>query len=94
VPAENRVGLDNRRDFLQSLLAKLMAKLREGFAFAVAQPDAPCELVAQDAILCGEILVTQQQFLIDSPGDIRQQVLPVHRLSPEASTVHIASEYA
>src|SRR5215467_7971203 len=43
VPAENRVGLDNRRDFLQSLLAKPVAKLREGFAFAVAQPDAPCE---------------------------------------------------
>src|SRR5215813_12061185 len=44
VPAENRVGLDDRRHVLQSLLAKSVANLRQGRAFAVAQPDTPCEL--------------------------------------------------
>ena len=27
--------------------------------------------------------MAQQQFLIDGPGDIRQQVFPVHRLPPQ-----------
>jgi hypothetical protein len=60
VPAENGVGLDDRRHVLQSLLAQPVANIRQGLAFAVAQPDAPFELVAQDAILRHQVLVTQQ----------------------------------
>ena len=61
---------------------ELLAKLGQGFAFAIRQPQPARDLVAQDAILCHQILVTQQQFLINSPRDIRQQLFPVHHLSP------------
>jgi hypothetical protein len=57
VPAENRLGLDDRRHFLQSLLAQPVANLREGLALAVAQPDAPFELVAEGAVFRHQVLV-------------------------------------
>ena len=83
VPAENRVGLDDRGHFLQGLLAQLLADLGQGLALAVAQPDTPLDLMAEDAIFGHQVLVAQQQFLIDCPRDICQQVFPVHRLSPQ-----------
>src|SRR4029453_10226803 len=43
VPAENRVGLDDRRHVLQSLLPNPVANLPQGLAFAVAQPAPPCD---------------------------------------------------
>jgi hypothetical protein len=60
VPAENGLGFDDIGDFLQSLLPQLLADLRQGLALAVTQPDAPCDLVAQDAILRHQVLVAQQ----------------------------------
>jgi hypothetical protein len=86
VPAENGVRLDERGHFLQSLLAELLADLGEGLPLAIIQPDASFKLVAQDAILRHQVLVTQQQFLIDGPGDIRQQMFPVHCSSPAVFT--------
>jgi len=39
-------------------------------------PRAP---VAQDALLCDQILVSQEEFLIDRPCDVGKKLLPVHR---------------
>jgi hypothetical protein len=58
VPAENRVGLDDLRHFLQSLLSQPLADLGQGLALAVTQPHAPFDLIAQDAILRHQVLVT------------------------------------
>src|SRR6266851_98860 len=84
VPAENRVGFDDLRHFLQGLLPQLLAQLGQGFALAITQAYATFDLVAQDAIFGHEVLIAYQQFLIDSPSDIGQQVLPVHGLPPQA----------
>ena len=51
VPAENRIGLDDVGHCLQGLLAQLLPNHGEGLPFAVAQPDAPFDLVAEDTIL-------------------------------------------
>ena len=51
------------------------------------------DLVAQDAIFGDEVLIAQQQFLIDGPRDRRQQVFPVHGLSPAAFGAPIDAEY-
>src|SRR5437879_328470 len=45
VPAKNGLGLDDRRHFLQSLLAQLLANLGEDFALAIAESYAPFDLV-------------------------------------------------
>jgi hypothetical protein len=37
-------------------------------------------MVAKDAIFGHEVRIAPQQFLIDGPSDVRQQVFPVHRL--------------
>ena len=82
VPAENRVGFDDRRHVLEGLLAQLLADHGEGLALAITQPEATFELVAEDAVFRHQIFVAQQQFLIDGPSDIREQVFPIQRLSP------------
>jgi hypothetical protein len=64
--------------FLPGFLAQLLADLGQDRAFAVAQPEASLELVAEYLIFCHEIFVPQQQFLIDGPSKVCQQYLPVH----------------
>ncbi len=61
-------------------------KYQDNFAYLL-------NLVTEDAILRDQILVAYQQLLIDSSSDIRQQVFPVHPLSPATLVVHIAGEY-
>jgi len=78
VPAEHRVGLDDLGHFLQRLLPQFGADLGQGLPLAVTQPHAPCDLMAQDAILCHQVFMAQQQCLIDGPRDIREQCLPIH----------------
>jgi hypothetical protein len=83
VPGEDCVRLDDRGHFRQRVLAQLLAHLGQGRALAIAQADATVDLVAKHAIFGHEVLMAHSQFLIDSPGDIRQQVFPVHRLPPQ-----------
>jgi hypothetical protein len=35
-------------------------------------------LVPEDTILSGQILVAQEKFLINRPGDVGEESLPVH----------------
>ena len=64
VPGKNRVGFDNRRHLLQRLLAQLLADFGERLALAVVELDAPFDLLAQDAILCHQVLIAQEELLI------------------------------
>src|SRR5438445_2046096 len=82
VPAKNRVGLDDLGHLPQGLLAKFLADFGQRFTFPVTQPDAPLDLVAEDTIFRDQVLITQQQFLIDCPRDIRQQGLPIQASVP------------
>jgi hypothetical protein len=63
------VSGDHMRHFFQRLLAPLLVDLGERCALAVSQPHTARDLSAQDAILCHQVLVAQQQFLINSPRD-------------------------
>ena len=54
-----RMAQENRSWGYDRIVGAL-ANLRQGLAFAVAQPDAPFELVAQDTIFCHQVLVPQQ----------------------------------
>ncbi len=90
---EDGVRFDDRGDFLEGLLAQLLADLREGLALAVTQSHTSLELSAKHTIFGHKVRIAYQQFLIHCPSDRRQQVLPVHRLSPAACIVHIGEEY-
>jgi hypothetical protein len=83
VPSQDRIRFDDGGHGFQGFFPQLSTNLGQGYAFAIRQPHTALELVAQDTILCHQILVTQQQFLIDGPRDVRQQVFPVHHRSPQ-----------
>ena len=83
MPSEDGVRFDDCRHFRQRLPPQLLAYLGQGLALASAQAYTTFDLVAQQAIFGHEVLVAQQQFLIDGPRDIRQQVFPVHQLPPQ-----------
>jgi hypothetical protein len=83
VPGEDGVRFDDGGHFRQRLLAQLLANLGQGLALGIAQAYATFNLVAKHAIFGHEVLIAQQQFLIEGPSDIRQQVFPVHRLPPQ-----------
>ena len=93
VPAENRIGFDESGNLLQGLLAQRLTDVSQCLAFAITQPEASLDLVSEDTVFRHQLFVAQQQFLIDGPRDIREQVVPIHRLSPIVVTVHIPGEY-
>jgi hypothetical protein len=57
MPSENRLGLDDLGHCREGLLAQLLADYGKGLALAIAQPNAPFELVAEDAIFCHQVLI-------------------------------------
>ena len=81
MPGQDGVRFDDGGHFRQRLLAQLLSNVGEGLALAIAQAYTTFDLVTQHAIFGHQVLIAQQQFLIDSPRDICQQVFPVHRLS-------------
>ncbi len=70
VPGENRVRFDDSGHCFQGLLPQLLTNLGECCALAIRQPHTTGDLVAQDTILCHQVLVAQQQFLIDRPCNV------------------------
>src|SRR6266404_4707164 len=64
-------------------LGQLVAHVRQRGMFAVAESNAPLDLVTQNPLFRDQIFVAQQQFLIDRPCDVCQPDLPVHRLPPQ-----------
>ena len=60
MPGEDGGGFDDGGDFLQGLLPQLLANLREGLPFAIAESNAPLDLVTQNPIFRDQIFVAQQ----------------------------------
>jgi hypothetical protein len=65
MPGKNSLGLDDVGYFSQGLLAELLADLRQGLTLAVTQPEAPLDLIPEDAVFRRQVLVTQEEFLVD-----------------------------
>jgi hypothetical protein len=65
VPGEDGVGCDNRGHVRQGFLPQLLTDLGQRCAFASRQPHTARDLVTQEAMLCHQILVTQEEFLVD-----------------------------
>jgi hypothetical protein len=60
------------------LLDRALADLGQGLLVPISQTDAALERRTKDAIFRPQILVATQEFLIDRPGHIRQELLPPH----------------
>jgi hypothetical protein len=55
------------RDVFQGLLPELCAERSQGLALGIAQVKSSCDLMAQDAIFGGEILVAESSSSSTEP---------------------------
>src|SRR5262249_42832337 len=60
------------------LPTQLLANRSKFFAIAVCEPQAPSDLLAEEAILRQQILIAQPELLVERIGDRPQQFFPVH----------------
>ena len=82
LPGEDGIRFDDLGDFFQGFLAELFADLGQGLALGVCELHASLDLIAQDAVFCREILVSEQEFFIDRARNIGQHRLPIHVAFP------------
>jgi hypothetical protein len=81
MPGENRIGLDDCGNFLQRLFTQLPGDRGQGPTLAIGQAHTALQPLAENLVLRHEVFIAQQ-FLIDRPRDICQQVLPIHGSLP------------
>jgi hypothetical protein len=79
VPSQDGFWPDDLRHFGQGFPAQPLADLGQRDALVVRQAGPTFELFPKEAVLGGQILISQEQFLIDRPSDISQQTFPIHR---------------
>ena len=65
---------DNR--FLFDAGGKTLAEFSEGRSLGIRKAHTGRKVSAEDSILSCEVFILEQEFLIDQPGDVRQQPSP------------------
>jgi hypothetical protein len=65
VPGEDSIGLGNRRDLLECFPTQLLTKLIQGATVAITQRHATRDLLAEDAVLCGKVGITEPEFFVN-----------------------------
>jgi hypothetical protein len=78
VPGKDRVRLGNRRDLLECFPTQLLTNLGQGVTVAIAQLQAARDLLAEDAVLCGEVCIAEPEFFVHRFAERPQQFLPIH----------------
>ncbi len=69
VPGEDGVRFGNSRELCQHLFAELLANPCQCFAIAVSQWHATVDLLAEEAVLSGQVLIAQPEFLVHRHGN-------------------------
>jgi len=78
VPPKNGFRSNDLRHLFEGSSAKTFADLGQTDALRIREPYPPLDLVPEDAILGGQILVTKEEFLVNGTGEVGEQPLPVH----------------
>ena len=69
-------GLATQDDLLKRSPAEPLADFSEGRSLGIRKAHTGGKVGAEDAILSCEVFILEQEFLIDQPGDVRQQPSP------------------
>jgi hypothetical protein len=93
VPGQNGVGLGNCRDLLECFPTQLLTNLGQGVTVAIAQLYATRDLLAEDAVLCGEVRIAEPEFFVHRFAERSQQFLPVHPSITPGKTVYMDDQY-
>ena len=73
---EDVIGFGDTGDLLECSPAKSFADFSEGRSLGIRKAHTGGKVSAEDAILSCEVFILEQEFLIDQPGDVRQQPSP------------------
>jgi hypothetical protein len=71
VPGEDGIRLGDTGNLLKRDAAEALTDLSEGGSFRIGKAHAGRKVRAQDSIFSDEVLILEQEFLIDQPGDVR-----------------------
>jgi hypothetical protein len=74
--SEVRNGTGDTGDLLKCSPAEPLADLSEGGSLGIRKTHTGGKVGSEDAILCCEVLILKQEFMIDQPADVRQQASP------------------
>src|SRR5215831_18520666 len=74
VPGEDGIGLGHRRDLLECFPTQLLTKLSQSVTVAITQRRATRDLLAEDAVLCGEVCITEPEFFANRFANRSQQL--------------------
>ena len=78
IPRQNGFGLRHHRHFPQSLSPESVGNLGQGGLFTVGKQQTALDLRFENAVLGGQILVPQPEFLIDRFCDVGEHACPNH----------------
>jgi hypothetical protein len=88
-PRQNDIGLGDARDCQPAFASQTLADFRHGVPFAIGEPPAWLQTSLPNAVLGRQVLILQQEFLIDPPGNVGQSrahvvafVLDFHHRKP------------
>ena len=81
VPGEDGIGFGDTGDLLKRSAAEPFTDLSEGGSFRIRQAHPGGKVGSEDAILGCEVLILEQEFLIDQPGDVRPTDEPICSLA-------------
>src|SRR6516225_5565455 len=77
VPGEDSVWLGHAGHLLQSFASESLADLRKRASLRIRQAQPCGQVRSQNSILCRQVLVLEEQFLVHQPRYIRQQTSPL-----------------
>ena len=73
VPGEDGLWFSDAGNLLERSTSEPLADLSESGSLGIGKTHTASKMASQDPIFGDEVLVLEQEFLIDQPGDVRQQ---------------------
>jgi hypothetical protein len=71
VPSKDGIGFGDTSYLLERSATEAFADLSQGGSFRIGKANTGGKVRAQDPIFGDEVLILEQEFLIDQPGDVR-----------------------
>jgi hypothetical protein len=76
VPGDDGVGFSDTGDLLKRGPAEPFADFSQSRSLGIRKAYTGWKVASEDAILGCEVFILEQEFVIDQPGDVRQEPCP------------------
>ena len=93
MPAQYGVRRGDCRDLLECFPTQLLPNLGQGVTVAIAERHATRELLAEEAVLCGEVRIAEPELFVNRCAKRSQQFLPVHPSVTPNKTAYMDNQY-